>query len=792
MTRPQDLYDVITRARLLIRLGQPNAAINVLRIPESRVSAEICELLAEAYFERGDTKGDVYASCFFANRTSELGRPSNRMLAIRAIGAFRKEQYAESCDLFSLFIDEDSSSTARYVLGLAFLNAGRLETAEHWLRSALETDHRNPAIIAALEQTKAARTPGTTMTPAADRPVATLGGVKDRRPEGVDAPYRHNALSKLVGTGRAAKDKRWLAVNIPCQEACPARTDIPRYLTEIYDGNYEAAYMTNLCDNVFPAVLGRVCARPCEKACRHGWDGLGASVAICFSKRSTADFNPNAAPVVLPPLFERSGKRIAIVGAGVAGLTAARELARFGHDVTVYEKHCRPGGMMNQGIPVFRLPREHIDREIDQIRRMGVEIRCNTAVGNAITLEQLVTDHDAVVLAAGTLRPNLLNLPGHRFTGILHGLDFLLETNENHDGPIGTNVVVIGGGFTAMDCARTARRLSVKLGAETYGHWQDLPLDPSRANVNIYYRRSVQEMRVTPGEIEALDHEGIGMFTLVSPVAYLGKNGRVTGVLFIRTRLGEPDPSGRRRPEPIAGSEFEVPADLVLLATGQFPDTAWIEGTMHETLVAKDSWLASGADPTTKHPKIFAAGDFATGASSLIEAIGHARKCARTVDTALTGKRRIEDIALIDDDTCTRRIREMDAVPLQAMPVQPRATRTFYSEVETGYDPILATDETQRCYRCHYKYEIDSDKCIYCDWCIKAKPRPNCIIKISDLVYGESGEIVDFVRAQNSEDTKLIYINQEDCIRCNACVDVCPVDCISIQKISLASRPCGT
>jgi len=787
-----NLADVKKRARLLLRLEQPNAAINVLRVPESREDAELCSLLAEAYFRRGDTKGDIHSSCFFATRAISLGMPAARMQAIRAIGEFRKEQYAAACDAFATFVNADSSANSRYIYGLACLRAGRLSEAERWLVSVLETDHLRPDCVEALEETRRLLAGGTpAAVPVESRPASILGGLRDRRPAGAPAPYRHHALSRLAGTGRAAKDMHWLAVNIPCQEACPARTDIPRYLTEIYDGNYDAAYRINLLDNVFPAVLGRVCARPCEKECRHGWENLGESVAICFSKRAAADFNPHAAPVVLEPLFPKSGKRVAVVGSGVAGLTAARELARFGHDVTVYEKHCRPGGMMNQGIPVFRLPREHIEREIEQIRRLGVEIRCNAAIGDAVELDALAADYDAVVLAAGTLRPNLLDIPGNDLDGILHGLDFLLETNENGVGPIGRNVVVIGGGFTAMDCARAARRLGVKLDAPCDRNWQELPLECSGANVNVYYRRSVQEMLVTPGEIEELAHEGIGMSTLVSPVAYLGKEGRVTGVLFVRTRLGEPDTSGRRRPEPIAGSEFEVPADLVLLATGQFPDTAWIEGALRETLVAKDQWLRSGSAHATAHPRIFAAGDFANGASSLIDAIGHAKACARVVDAALTGSQRLEDAALIEDDTATRRIREMDAVPLQPMPALPSGARTLIGEVETGYDRSLATDETQRCYRCHYKYEIDSDKCIYCDWCIKAKPRPDCIVKVSGLIHGDDGEITGFERAKGSEDTFLIYINQEDCIRCNACVDACPVDCISIQKVSRVTQPCA-
>ena len=479
------------------------------------------------------------------------------------------------------------------------------------------------------------------------------------------------------------------------------------------------------------------------------------------------------------------------MGSGVAGLATARNLAWYGHTVTVYEKHSKPGGMMNQGIPVFRLPRDHIEREIKQIELMGVEIKCGIEIGKDITLTTLAAENDAVVMAAGTLRPNMLDLPGKTLPGIRHGLEFLLEANETDTAEVPEKVVVIGGGFTAMDCARTAKRLGAKNVTSAAGNagWEDIPLTEAAADVNVLYRRSVDEMLVTPGEIEELCHETIGMQTLISPVEYLGENGKLTGVRFVRNELGEPDASGRRRPEPVAGSAFDVEADLVLLATGQFPDTNWIDDELKASLVEDDGWLTSGENVNTKNPKIFAAGDFANGASSLIQAIGHARRCSRVVDKALMGVKRLEKTLVIEDVTKTERIREMDAVPLQPMPTLPLDVRTIAAEVEAGFDADVSVDEAQRCYRCHFKYEIDTDKCIYCDWCVKAKPRPDCIVKVSELIYGDQGEITGFVRSKGSEDTNLIYINQDDCIRCNACVDACPVDCISIQKVSRATLP---
>lgn len=758
-----------SKALELLDKNDRDAAIDVLRIEESCSNADLAALLARAYYLRGDTKGDVYSSSFFARRAMELGDRSAEMHSIVAIGHFRKEEYGQAADVFSEFVEEGSGESLKQLYGLSLYYSGNEEEAGTWLREP-------PPPIEEIK-TK----------PIQDKPT-DLGGVHSKRPE-VDSPYTHNALSKLSGTSDSPKDFHWLSKNIPCQEKCPASTDIPSYLTSIYEGKYEDAYKINLRDNVFPSVLGRVCARPCESECRHGWEGLGESVAICFSKRSSSDHKVECELVLLEKLFDESGKNVAVIGSGPAGLACARNLALLGHGVTVYEQYSRPGGMMVQGIPVFRLPREHVDREIAQIKALGVDIHCNTRIGDKLSLKQLLDDFDAVVLAAGTLEPNMLDLPGSDLKGIRHGLDYLLEANEKNDADTGKHVVVIGGGFTAMDCARTALRLGAKDTGEA--DWQALPLTKSTSKVSVIYRRSVEEMLVTPGELEELEHEGIGLETLASPVEYVDDgNGNVKAVRFIRNQLGTPDSGGRRRPIPVPGSEFDVPADLVLLATGQFPESGWIDDEMKADLVSDDGWLKSGADVKTAMDKIFVAGDFGTGARSLIDAIGHAKKTARAIDSYLMGNDRIQDVARIEDDDATGRIREMDAVDVQHMPCAAVEKRNLTEEVEKGYTEELAAEETQRCYRCHYKYEIDPDVCIFCDWCVKAKPRPKCIVKVSELDYDDKGEIIGFTEAKGSEDTNLIYINQEDCIRCNACVDACPVDAISVQKVTRTTMTC--
>lgn len=579
------------------------------------------------------------------------------------------------------------------------------------------------------------------------------------------------ALTQAEGESVHPRDIEWVETNIPCQVACPAGTDIPGYIEAINNGQLDEAYAINFRDNIFPGVLGRVCARPCEDACRHGRSPNGESVAICSLKRSSHDLGGSLK--VPPKIKESSGYRVAVVGAGVAGLATARDLALEGHRVIVYEKHHRPGGMLVQGIPSFRLPRDVIELEINQVLSLGIELKCGVNIGNDETLDVLVQSHDAVVLAAGTLNGNRLDVAGNSLPGVEHGLDFLMEVNERGRRDIGSKVTVIGGGYTAMDVARTA----VRLGADT----------------TVYYRRGQHNMVVLPGEVQELLNENGAMNYFQTPYQFIGKTS-VEQVEFLKTMINVEE--GKQVLGIEKGSSINIDTDSVILATGQRADTQWVSGQTGESIMAGQSGLSIVNEFDTPHPKVFVAGDFATGATTLIDAIAHGRKAALRVTRFLTGassptkKIKIERKKFATDFEGGQfpRTQEMNVIPIQPVPVINATDRIDGAEVELGYDQTLTDQAGKRCYLCHYKFEIDNRLCVLCDECVKVKPTDDCILPISDLSLDDDGSVVKYKQLCKGESDSLYYnqlwINQDKCIRCGQCEAVCPVGAISIQKVS--------
>ena len=552
-----------------------------------------------------------------------------------------------------------------------------------------------------------------------------------------------SALTINRGASENIRDSKWYEKSVPCRSACPADTDIPGYLEAIYNKEYFKAYQINLEDNVFPGILGRVCSRPCEDSCRHGDDSNGEPVSICFSKGSSEQFS-SIKKFKLKNYAKKTRKKILVIGSGVAGLTAARELTRCGHEVIIFERHDSPGGMLNQGIPIFRLPRNIIDKEINQVLEQNIKVYYNKDIKTYKEVEELAAKYDAVLLALGTLKPNEINDEFSKSYNVEDGLDFLLRVNEYKSKYIGKNVVVIGGGYTSMDCARTALRLGAK-------------------TVRTFYRRTTNDLIILPGELEELINEHGKMIFNAQPIKLIEKNNRLTALKLIKTKLVKK--KGTYRLEDIKGSSFKINTDHIILAIGQ---------QQHLTL------------GKNKRNNIYSVGDFATGATTLINAIAHAKDVVKRVDKFLMKRDLFKsDLKVTDIKTTGRRL-GLNYIPIQEMPTINLNQRTFGREVEKGYKKNSAQKEASRCYLCHYKFEINNDLCVLCDECLLAKPIKDCIVEVSDVHEHGDGD-TSYKRINPKKGIGIYHgkllIDHKKCVRCGECEKVCPTNAISIQKV---------
>jgi glutamate synthase (NADPH) small chain len=586
----------------------------------------------------------------------------------------------------------------------------------------------------------------------------------------------NEATAGTVESGAVAysddpRDTGWVARNIPCQHACPAGTNIPAYIRAIAEGRHGDAYEINREANVLPGVLGRICSRPCEKACRHGWPGNGEPVAICNLKRSAADMK-HAGHRITEKLYAPTGKRVAIVGAGPAGIAAAHDLSVLGHDVSLFERENHPGGMLRYGIPAFRLPRDVLEIELHNALRLGVELRLGEGVGRntSYPVARLLRDFDAVLLSAGCMAPLPLPLngewqnrdPADVCPDVEHGLPFLMALHRDEKKTVRKRVAVVGAGFSALDCARVA----VRLGAQ---------------EVIIHIRTAEEYIPVTKEEIFEAKREGIRIRGLRTPVGIeVDADGRLTGVRFMQNRLGGWREAGRRQAIPIPGSEFVEPCDTLLIAIGQ--------KTVHDFLdvaVELDRWnnVRIGEDGMTSVRGLFAAGDYVTGPTTVIEAIGHGRRNAARVDAWLMGEERRRKVVRISPVAGPLRERSFDFLPRQEMPTAPpnERMRSRTLEVDLGLPTGPCEEEAKRCYLCNLKYQIDVDRCIYCRACIEVAPRA-CIKLVESVDIEADGSCGKLHEAKEWNKVGAIWIDNNECIRCGACFKVCPVKCISITR----------
>ncbi len=410
-----------------------------------------------------------------------------------------------------------------------------------------------------------------------------------------------------------------------CVAGCPVMVNIPRFIQFIADGDLPGAARSLLGDNALPAITGRVCPQEtqCEIECIRGLKGM--SVAIGHLERFVADWASRHAGAVAVPPPPPTGKKIAIIGSGPAGLTAAGELVKRGHAVTVYEALHKPGGVLVYGIPEFRLPKKIVQEEVERLQKAGAAIECNVVIGRTYTLQELRARFDAIFIANGAGLPLFMNVPGENLKGVYSANEYLTRVNlmtaykfPEADTPVlvGRRVAVVGGGNVAMDAVRTARRL----GADT---------------AMIVYRRTKKEMPARAEEIHHAEQEGIRFEFLVAPLEILGNDQRwVTGLKCLRMQLGEPDASGRRSPVPVPGSEFVIECDAVVVAIGSRANPL-LTSTCPELNLNRNGNIAVNADGMTNLPGVFAGGDIVRGAATVILAMGDGKRAAQTIDRYL-------------------------------------------------------------------------------------------------------------------------------------------------------------
>jgi glutamate synthase (NADPH/NADH) small chain len=572
-------------------------------------------------------------------------------------------------------------------------------------------------------------------------------------------------MSNPVNYSKEPEDFYYMDVNVPCQSACPALTNIPAYIRALYEEHFDRSYEINRMANIFPGVLGRICSRPCEAKCRHGEAELGRPVNICHIKRSGADLR-DAVSSPAKRILSSSVKNVAVIGSGPAGLAAAHDLSTIGFNVTVFEALDHPGGMLRYGIPEFRLPREILDAEIDHILGFGITLKTGIRVGTEVSMEDLMAGHDAVLVATGCYESNPLNIPGETMTGVYSGLQFMMDICAGQLPALGKRVLVLGAGFTAFDCVRSALRL----GAE---------------EVAVCLRRTEEDLTVTEDEVFETKREGVKIHSLMVSRRIMG-NGVVEGVEFVRTRSGELRSDGKREVTPIEGSEFTMPTDAVIVATGQRPQPFKTPGDKSDQGLLQ----ANPASFSTSVPGLYVTGDYLTGPSTVIEAVAMGRKAAERIAHDLTDQQFREKVVRLEDTLITDRQRAWDYLPRQEMPtIEPVEDRFtgMTGEVETGYRPDLAKTESKRCYLCYLHYEIDLNRCIYCRYCIDVAPR-DCIKLVDRIETNASGAITGFEETSNWEDVNAIVIDNTRCIRCGECMRVCPVDCISVTRVELTER----
>jgi NADH-quinone oxidoreductase subunit F len=511
-----------------------------------------------------------------------------------------------------------------------------------------------------------------------DASLCALGGTAPN-PVLTTLKYFRNEYEEHIRLGKCKASVCAALFEAPCGNTCPAGTNVPGYIQLIIEGKHAQAYELNLADNPFPSVCGRVCEHPCEHRCQRAQ--IDEPIAIRELKRYCTDRTLDEGTRPQLPKLKPTGKRIAIVGGGPAGLSAAYFLARLGHKPIVFESSDKLGGMMRWAIPIYRLPPKALDRDIQNIVDQGVEVKLKIRVGTDVKLSELAKEYDAVFVGVGAQRDQRLGLDGEDLPGMHHGLKLLADANAGRKPQLGKTLLVIGGGNVAVDVARISKRLGVQ-------------------KVIICYRRERGDMPAYTEECDAAWAEGIEFHFLVAPEKLLVKNGRAVGAVFRKMKIGPYDKYGRRKPEP-TDETIEVHADSIVTAIGQAVDPAFADG-MPELVGKRGVIAVDEYTMASSNPKVFAGGDAATGPASVIEAIAQGKEAARNIGLMLTGKDHMKELRRKSKFKYSMRAPKNDEKMERAHPSELKAQERActFDEVVACMDMACAGKEAKRCLRC--------------------------------------------------------------------------------------------
>src|SRR5579864_2697482 len=623
-------------------------------------------------------------------------------------------------------------------------------------------------------------------------------------------------------------DTDWLNTNFPCMTACPAGTNAGRYVALIAERRFEEAYRYARDPNPMASVCGRVCAHPCETACRRG--AIDRPISIRALKRFlTERYGPESRhPLEIrkPPAI-RMPYRVAIVGSGPVGLSAAHDLARLGYSVTIFEAASVAGGMLSLGIPEYRLPRSVVEAQFREILEAGdVTLKMNHAAGRDFTVRELREQgFDAVVLAVGAHRSRDLSIPGVDLDGVHKGIDFLLNANLGYRFTIGKKVVVIGGGNVAMDVARSAAREVLKqhaaegsgevpsdtnIAAVAAHEMVDISLSALRLGaqeVSIVCLENRKEMPAALDEIEEAETEGIVLHDGRGPKQVVGVNGKVAGLETLKTKWVF-DSSGRFNPAFYENSESVIECDTIIMAIGQTTKLDFLKPEDGVQVSPRGLIVADRNTLMTSAPGIFAGGDCVFGPRLIIDSVGDGRRIAASLDEYLTGRKRPEPEIEVEVLDRHRMFADYINWNRQPVPMLPLDRRTGVTEVEIGFDEESAMREARRCLRCWVNTvfegnEADGSQCVLCGGCVDVCPE-DCL----KLVPLEQIEMTPEVIEHIQQNEQLYRVELDDvaaeelgvitgsamikdetrCIRCGLCAERCPVQVITMEAYHLVTE----